>query len=51
MTANELCLLWNEPEIILNKLDKAYHEFNHRAIRDILLTAPTGLHQQMVFVI
>lgn len=44
MTANELCLPWNELEIILNKLDKACHEFNHEAIRDILLTTPTGFN-------
>lgn len=44
MTANELCLPWNELEIILNKLDKACHEFNHEVIRDILLTTPTGFN-------
>ena len=44
MTANELCLPWKELEIILNKLDKACHEFNHEAIRDILLTTPTGFN-------
>ncbi|WP_413490538.1 polysaccharide biosynthesis protein [Shewanella baltica] len=44
MTANEICLPWNELETILNRLDKACHEFNHEAIRDILLSAPTGFN-------
>lgn len=42
MTANEIFLPWNELELILNRLDKACHEFNHEAIREILLLAPTG---------
>ncbi|MDH0447942.1 nucleoside-diphosphate sugar epimerase/dehydratase [Shewanella sp. GD04112] len=42
MTANEICLPWAELELILNRLDKACHEFNHEAIREILLSAPTG---------
>ena len=42
MTANEIYLPWAELELILNRLDKACHEFNHEAIREILLAAPTG---------
>lgn len=42
MTANEIYLPWSELELILNRLDKACHEFNHEAIREILLAAPTG---------
>lgn len=42
MTANETFLPWVQLEQILNRLDKACHEFNHEAIREILLSAPTG---------
>lgn len=42
MTANELYLTWAEYSVILDRLDKACHDFNHEAIRDILLKAPTG---------
>ncbi|NMH65606.1 polysaccharide biosynthesis protein [Shewanella salipaludis] len=44
MTANEVCLSWKELESILNRLDKACHEFNHEVIRDILVTTPTGFN-------
>ncbi|ABN62359.1 nucleoside-diphosphate sugar epimerase/dehydratase [Shewanella baltica] len=44
MTANEIFLSWKELECILNRLDKACHEFNHEAIREILLSAPTGFN-------
>ncbi|WP_394229052.1 nucleoside-diphosphate sugar epimerase/dehydratase [Shewanella colwelliana] len=44
MTANEACLSWPELEAILNRLDKACHEFQHEVIRDILLTTPTGFN-------
>ncbi|MGS0724752.1 polysaccharide biosynthesis protein [Shewanella sp. 0m-11] len=44
MTANELCLPWNELEVILSRLDMACHEFQHETIRDILLSAPTGFN-------
>lgn len=44
MTANEACLSWQELEAILNRLDKACHEFQHEVIRDILLTTPTGFN-------
>lgn len=42
MTAHEIFLPWTQLEQILNRLDKACHEFNHEAIREILLSAPTG---------
>jgi FlaA1/EpsC-like NDP-sugar epimerase len=42
MTANELFLTWDEYSVILDRLDTACHEFNHEAIRDILLKTPTG---------
>ncbi|WP_434931439.1 polysaccharide biosynthesis protein [Shewanella sp. HL-SH5] len=42
MTANENFLSWAEYSKILERLDIACHEFNHEAIRDILLTTPTG---------
>ncbi|MBV7314842.1 nucleoside-diphosphate sugar epimerase/dehydratase [Shewanella sp. NIFS-20-20] len=44
MTANELFLPWVELEKILNRLDKACHEFDHERIREILLTTPTGFN-------
>ncbi|MGI2173258.1 polysaccharide biosynthesis protein [Shewanella ulleungensis] len=42
MTANELYLSWSEYALILDRLDQACHDFNHEAIRDILLKTPTG---------
>lgn len=42
MTANELYLTWAEYSVILDRLDLACHQFNHEAIRDILLNTPTG---------
>ncbi|MBM7072109.1 polysaccharide biosynthesis protein [Shewanella sp. 202IG2-18] len=42
MTANESFLEWSEYSVILEKLDKACHGFQHEVIRDILLTTPTG---------
>ncbi len=42
MTANEVFLKWSELEVILARLDKACHEFQHEKIRDILLSTPTG---------
>ena len=42
MTANELYLTWSEYALILDRLDQACHDFNHEAIRDILLKTPTG---------
>ncbi|OEG74523.1 nucleoside-diphosphate sugar epimerase [Shewanella colwelliana] len=44
MTANEVCLTWSELEAILDRLDKACHNFQHEVIRDILLTTPTGFN-------
>lgn len=44
MTANEVCLSWKELETILERLDKACHNFQHEVIRDILLTTPTGFN-------
>lgn len=41
MTATELMLPWHELENIINKIDIACHAFNHEAIREILLEAPT----------
>ncbi|WP_392343451.1 polysaccharide biosynthesis protein [uncultured Shewanella sp.] len=42
MTANESYLTWKEYSVILKQLDIACHEFDHEAIRDILLKTPTG---------
>ncbi|WP_282111034.1 polysaccharide biosynthesis protein [Shewanella algicola] len=42
MTANELYLPWSEYSKILDRLDVACHDFDHEAIRDILLKTPTG---------
>ncbi|RPA63830.1 polysaccharide biosynthesis protein [Shewanella frigidimarina] len=42
MTANELYLTWADYSVILDRLDLACHQFNHEAIRDILLKTPTG---------
>lgn len=42
MTANELMLEWSEVEALLNKLDAACHDFEHKVIRQILLDAPLG---------
>ena len=44
MTANEVFLTWDELKQILDRLDKACHDFNHEAIRDLLLKAPTGFN-------
>ena len=42
MTANESFLDWSDYLKILDRLDKACHEFQHEVIRDILLSTPTG---------
>ncbi|WP_144213732.1 nucleoside-diphosphate sugar epimerase/dehydratase [Shewanella donghaensis] len=42
MTANELCLTWEEYSKILERLDSACHAFDHETIRHILLNTPTG---------
>jgi len=44
MTAHEVMLTWEVLEPILDKLDLACHEFDHRVIRDILLTTPIGFN-------
>lgn len=44
MTANEQFLPLEEFNQILDNLDKACHEFDHEAIRQILLETPTGFN-------
>jgi FlaA1/EpsC-like NDP-sugar epimerase len=44
MTANESYLPYVEYRPILNRLDKACHEFDHEMIRKILLEAPAGFN-------
>ena len=42
LAAHEDFLPYNEYKLILQKLDKACHDFDHQAIREILLSTPTG---------
>lgn len=42
MTAQELMLSWDELNTIIKQLDRACHEFDHQAIRDLLIDAPTA---------
>ncbi|WP_435235565.1 polysaccharide biosynthesis protein [Psychromonas sp. PT13] len=42
LTAHEKFLPYSEYKLILQKLDKACHDFDHQAIREILLETPTG---------
>jgi FlaA1/EpsC-like NDP-sugar epimerase len=51
MTANELFLSWDEYAVILDRLDIACHAFDHEAIRNILLSTPTGFRPKTVFAI
>ncbi|HEY7867349.1 MAG TPA: nucleoside-diphosphate sugar epimerase/dehydratase [Psychromonas sp.] len=44
MTANESFLPYCEYKVILEKLDKACHEFDHESIREILLATPAGFN-------
>lgn len=44
LTANEAMLSWEDLSIILEKLDKACHNFDHNTIRQILLESPTGFN-------
>ncbi|AZQ11096.1 polysaccharide biosynthesis protein [Shewanella khirikhana] len=44
MTANEVCLMWDELKVLLDKLDMACHAFDHETIRELLLKAPTGFN-------
>ncbi|MEZ8144290.1 nucleoside-diphosphate sugar epimerase [Enterovibrio norvegicus FF-454] len=41
MTANERYLPLSDYTVLMDKLDKACHDFDHQAIRQILLEAPT----------
>ncbi|RCU43306.1 polysaccharide biosynthesis protein [Corallincola holothuriorum] len=42
MTADEVYLWWDELEAVLAKLDRACHNFDHEAIRELLLKVPAG---------
>lgn len=42
MTANEVMLAWSELEVLISKLDRACHDFDHAAIRALLLEAPAA---------
>ena len=42
MTAQELMLSWDELNTIIKQLDRACHDFDHQAIRDLLIDAPTA---------
>jgi len=44
MTASEAMLSWEDLEPVLDNLDKKCHDFDHEAIREILLNAPTGFN-------
>lgn len=44
MTAREKFLPYSEYKKILQRLDKACHEFDHESIREILLAAPAGFN-------
>ncbi|QSX36024.1 polysaccharide biosynthesis protein [Shewanella sedimentimangrovi] len=44
MTANEVCLMWDDLKIVLDKLDMACHGFDHESIRELMLKAPTGFN-------
>ena len=44
MTAHESFLPYSEYEVILQRLDKACHEFDQQQIRDILLAVPAGFN-------
>lgn len=42
MTANEQMLEWSKLEGLLSRLDHACHEFDHEAIRELLLEVPAA---------
>lgn len=42
MTANEVCLPYEELQVLLEGLDKACRKCDHEAIRKLMLEAPTG---------
>jgi len=44
MTANEAMLPWEQYKPILDNLDLACHEFDHKRIREILLSTPAGFN-------
>ncbi len=44
MRANESYLPYSEYKLILDRLDKACHNFDHELIREILLSTPTGFN-------
>ncbi len=44
MTAQEVCLSSSEYDVLFQKLDTACHDFDHEAIRELLLEAPTGFN-------
>lgn len=44
MQANENFLPYDEYKLILDKLDRACHKFDHEAIREIFFSAPTGFN-------
>ena len=46
MTANEVHLTWPETHNLLNRLDKACHEFNVDDVIDLLLEAPAAFNKQ-----
>jgi FlaA1/EpsC-like NDP-sugar epimerase len=46
MTANEVHLSWPETHNLLNRLDKACHEFNVDDVIDLLLEAPAAFNKQ-----
>ncbi|MFQ3215231.1 MAG: FlaA1/EpsC-like NDP-sugar epimerase, partial [Marivirga sp.] len=46
MTANEVHLSWSETHNLLNRLDKACHEFHVDDVIELLLEAPTAFNKQ-----
>ncbi len=46
MTANEIHLSWPETHNLLNRLDKACHEFHVDDVIDLLLEAPAAFNKQ-----
>lgn len=46
MTANEIHLSWPETHNLLNRLDKACHEFHVDDVIDLLLDAPAAFNKQ-----
>ncbi|WP_022942341.1 hypothetical protein [Psychromonas hadalis] len=44
MCANESYLSYPEYKQILSRLEDACHQFDHEAIREILLSAPVGFN-------